>query len=289
MVAIVCRVSLPAGQVVRHLESAYGTRVEGVAELDRDVFRVERRDGPAWVVRVFPPQRPVDAVEGDATILRNLASAGFPAERCAASVSTLDDRGVLVTDFVDGIRPDRPGRTFAVLGALLGGLHARPAAGSRLGGAWHHLAPTGGPADEIDAALALLQSVRARTSGADRGRCDLLLDAVAGLDDAADLPHAFVHPDFVPANAIQIADGGLIIVDWAGRGPRPAAVVPGVSSVGRRGTRPAAGGCGRLALPQAHPADRGRTGTSGRRAARPPPAARLLVGRRRPPYPDRGC
>jgi Ser/Thr protein kinase RdoA (MazF antagonist) len=137
-------------------------------------------------------------------------------------VSILDGRGVLVTDFVDGIRPDRPGRTFAILGALLGRLHAQPAVQARPGGAWHHLAPVGVPADEIDAALTLLQSVRAGTSGSDSERCELLLDAVARLDDAADLPHAFVHPDFVPANAIQVADGGLVIVDWAGsgRGPR---------------------------------------------------------------------
>jgi len=92
-------VSLPADQVARHLESAHGARVAGVAELDRDVFRVERRDGPAWVVRVFAPERPVHAVEGDAAILRNLASAGFPAECCATDVSTLDGRGVLITDF----------------------------------------------------------------------------------------------------------------------------------------------------------------------------------------------
>lgn len=228
--------SLPAGKVASHLESAYGARVAHVAELDRDVFRVERRDGPAWVVRVFPPERPVHAVEGHAEILRNLESAGFPAERCAAElvaaapgkrptateVSTLDGRGVLVTDFVDGTRPDRPGRTFAILGALLGRLHAQPAVQARPGGAWHHLAPVGVPADEIDAALTLLQSVHAGTSGSDSERCELLLDAVARLDDAADLPHAFVHPDFVPANAIQVADGGLVIVDWAGsgRGPR---------------------------------------------------------------------
>jgi Ser/Thr protein kinase RdoA (MazF antagonist) len=37
-----------------------------------------------------------------------------------------------------------------------------------------------------------------------------------------DLPHAFVHPDFVPANAIPTPDEHLVIVDWtgAGRGPR---------------------------------------------------------------------
>ena len=36
------------------------------------------------------------------------------------------------------------------------------------------------------------------------------------------LPHAFVHPDFVAANALPTPDTRLIIVDWAGsgRGPR---------------------------------------------------------------------
>jgi Ser/Thr protein kinase RdoA (MazF antagonist) len=219
---IVRRVSLLSGEVVEHLESAYDISVKGLAELDRDVFRVDRGGGPPWVVRVFPPERPVEAVEGDAAVLRNLAAAGFPAERCAAPVSTLGDRGVLVTQFVEGTSPDRPGRTFAILGALLGRLNARPATSARPGGAWHHLAPVGVPADEVDAAMTLLQSVRARTTGADSEHCDQLLDAVAGLDDAADLPHGFVHPDFVPANAIQVAGGGLVIVDWAGagRGPR---------------------------------------------------------------------
>ena len=41
-------------------------------------------------------------------------------------------------------------------------------------------------------------------------------------DDCSDLPHAFVHPDFVLANAIPTAEERLVIVDWAGagRGPR---------------------------------------------------------------------
>ncbi|HEY3734788.1 MAG TPA: hypothetical protein VGL63_12820 [Streptosporangiaceae bacterium] len=38
----------------------------------------------------------------------------------------------------------------------------------------------------------------------------------------ADLPQAFAHPDFVPANAIETPEGDLMIVDWtgAGRGPQ---------------------------------------------------------------------
>ncbi|HEX3647123.1 MAG TPA: phosphotransferase [Pseudonocardiaceae bacterium] len=88
-----------------YLGQRYGIRVTGLIELDRDVYRVERADGPAWVARAFGPERPAAQVDGD---------------------------------------------------------------------------------------------------------------------DGADLPHAFVHPDFVPANAIATPDGGLVIVDWtgAGRGPR---------------------------------------------------------------------
>ncbi|HEY7223415.1 MAG TPA: phosphotransferase [Micromonosporaceae bacterium] len=213
---------VPGDSVIAHLESAYGVPITGLAALDRDVWRADRADGSTWVVRIFPPQRPVAAVEEDAVILDRLEAAGFPAERRVGPVSTLDGRGVLVTGFVVGEDSQRPGTTFAVLGGLLGSLHQRLAHGVRAGGAWHHLAPTGGPEEEVGAALALLQTTLASSSGADEARCAMLLDAVAGIDDAADLPHAFVHPDFVPANAIQVGERSLVMVDWAGagRGPR---------------------------------------------------------------------
>jgi Ser/Thr protein kinase RdoA (MazF antagonist) len=45
---------------------------------------------------------------------------------------------------------------------------------------------------------------------------------VDSVDPCSDLPHAFVHPDFVPSNAITTPDDKTVIVDWtnAGRGPR---------------------------------------------------------------------
>lgn len=51
---------------------------------------------------------------------------------------------------------------------------------------------------------------------------DRLREAVERAGDCHDLPHAVVHPDFVPANAVPTADERLVIVDWtgAGRGPR---------------------------------------------------------------------
>ena len=197
-----------------HLAACHAVEVTGLTELDLGVFRVERAEGEPWVARVFPAARPLEQVEGDAAILRTLERAGFPAERCASEtpVTELSGQGVLVTTFVPGT-PAVGGRAFAYLGALLGRLHAHPAEGLRPGGAWHHLVTQGGPSEEIQAALDLL----GETSG-EPG----LMNAVAELDDCADLPHAFVHPDFVPANAIDDADGGITIVDWAGsgRGPR---------------------------------------------------------------------
>src|ERR1035438_8738988 len=69
-----------------HLESRYGSRVAQLTELDLGVFRVDRRDGPSWVARVFPAARPLEEVQGDAAILRFAAQHDFPAERCAHPV-----------------------------------------------------------------------------------------------------------------------------------------------------------------------------------------------------------
>ena len=174
-----------------HLAARHGVEVTGLTELDLGVFRVERAGGEPWVARVFPAARPLAEVEGDAVILRALERAGFPAERCATEtpVSELSGQGVLVTTFVPGTRAVG-GRAFAYLGALLGRLHAHPAEGLRPGGGWHHLVTRGGPGEEIQAALELLGEVGGEPE---------LVNAVAELDDCADLPHAFVHPDFVPA------------------------------------------------------------------------------------------
>ncbi len=207
-----------------HLEDRYGIGVAAITELDTAVFRIDRDDGPSWVARVFPAERPLEGVEGDAAILGGLEQAGFPAERCAHAepVSLHEGRAVLVTEFVAAAEPLRPGRTYGILGALLGRLHARPGPQLREGGAWHHLSFVGGPRAEIDAAAALLEDALPRVGVRELALFDRLRDEVERSDDCEDLPHAFVHPDFVPANAIPTADDRLVIVDWAGagRGPR---------------------------------------------------------------------
>jgi hypothetical protein len=73
-----------------------------VTALAPGVKRVDRRDGPPWVAGAHLLSRPLSAAEDDAQVLRPLAVAGFPAERCAGAepVSGLDGRAVVVTGFV---------------------------------------------------------------------------------------------------------------------------------------------------------------------------------------------
>ena len=67
-------------------------------------------------------------VEGDAAILRFLERQDYPAERLAAddAVSDFDASAVLVTRFVEGDKLPGGAAKFAMLGELLGRLHALP-------------------------------------------------------------------------------------------------------------------------------------------------------------------
>ena len=104
-------------------------------------------------------------------------------------------------------------------------LAPRPELVTRPGGAWHHLAD-GTPADEITAAISLLEDAARRVPAGQGARFDALRATLARADGCGDLPHALIHPDFVPANAVAAgasegAGDGTVILDWAGTGWGP--------------------------------------------------------------------
>jgi len=210
--------------VARHLHERYGIEVAAMEALDLGVFRVDRRDGPSWVARVFPVDRPLADVRAEAELLGALEESGFPAERCAHDepVSDWSGQAVLVTEFVEPAAPLKPGRPAALLGGMLGALHTRAGTQFRSGGAWHHLSLSGGPREEIAAAGELLDDAVDQVPARQLAMFDRLREAVERADDCDDLPHALVHPDCAPANAVPTPDERLVIVDWtgAGRGPR---------------------------------------------------------------------
>jgi Ser/Thr protein kinase RdoA (MazF antagonist) len=217
-----------------HLVERYGFHAQTQFTFDQDVVLMRRDDGPSWVARVFPPERPVSAVEGDAAILNWLAEIGYPAERCAdrEPVSVLDGQPVLVTEAVPSV--PRAQRRAAIkdaggirgLGEMLGRLHtlaieAEPEALNRPGGAWHHMAD-GAPADELSVARRWLDEAEEQASVRDLPHFRELSDALDAVDACTGLPEALIHPDFVLANVVATAEPGMVLVDWAGagRGPR---------------------------------------------------------------------
>jgi Ser/Thr protein kinase RdoA (MazF antagonist) len=123
-------------------------------------------------------------------------------------------------------RPTKPTQaTCHLLGDLLGQLHTLtdlPPAVTRRGGAWHHLANQGSPTDEVAAVVSLLDDAAGRVPTAQQALYQTLRAAASQLEDCDALPHALIHPDFVPANAITSASTNATLVDWtgAGNGPR---------------------------------------------------------------------
>src|SRR6516165_12525871 len=133
-------------RLLAHLRDRYGVDPVAATKLSVHktyVFRIDRNDGSPWVARAFPPARPRAGVEGDAAILRFLERQDYPAERLAVddAVSDFDGSAVLVTRFVEGGQlPDgtnQAAEQFAIMGDLLGRLHALPLEASvgRPGGA----------------------------------------------------------------------------------------------------------------------------------------------------------
>ena len=128
-----------------HLAAQYGIQITSLASIDDDpttrprdswpghypaTLLLRRQDGPPWIARIFSsPADQVSRVVGDADILRFLSTHDFPAERLAHEepVSVFDGSGVIVTQFVEGGRPDAAAIQYE-LGSLLGQLHSLPAA-----------------------------------------------------------------------------------------------------------------------------------------------------------------
>jgi len=182
------------------------------------VFRIDRKDGDPWGARAFPPARPRAGGEGDAAILRFLERQDYPAERLAVddAVSDFDGSVVLVTRFVDGARLPDGAAKFAMMGELLGRLHALPyddSVGRPGGASGEDPSREGAPRQDLLAALSFLDAVDTKVAAAERERFELLRDQ--GLLHG-NLLHA-------PDHAV-LSEQGPVAINWkaSGRGPRVA-------------------------------------------------------------------
>jgi Ser/Thr protein kinase RdoA (MazF antagonist) len=220
-----------ADRLLTHLRDHYGIDPVGATRLSVHkgyVFRIDRKDAEPWVARAFPPARPRAGAEGDAAILRFLEAQAYPAERLVVDdpVSDLDGSAVLVTRFVEGkVLPDGAEK-FAMMGDLLGRLHALPDddAVSRPGGAsGDDPAREGAPRQDLLAALSFLDAVETKVAPGERERFERLRDQVRSADDGQGLPEGLLHGNLLhaPDHAV-LGDHGPVAINWkaSGRGPR---------------------------------------------------------------------
>jgi Ser/Thr protein kinase RdoA (MazF antagonist) len=222
----------PSGErLLAHLRHRYGIEPVAATKLSVHktyVFRIHRSDGEPWVARAFPPARPRAGVEGDAAILRFLERQDYPAERLAVddAVSDFDGSAVLVTRFVEGGQLPDGEEKFAMMGDLLGRLHALPykESVSRPGGAsGEDPSREGAPRQDLMAALAFLDAVDTKVAATERERFEQLRDKVRSADDGDGLPEGLLHGNLLhaPDHAI-LSELGPIAINWkaSGRGPR---------------------------------------------------------------------
>jgi Ser/Thr protein kinase RdoA (MazF antagonist) len=220
-----------AERLVAHLRDRYGIDAVAATKASQHndrVFRVDRRDGDPWIARVFPPARPRAGFEGDAAILRFLERQDFPAERLAVddAVSEFDGTFVLVTRFVNGDPLPGGSEKFAMMGDLLGRLHALAPddSVSRPGGAsGDDPSREGSPRQDLMAGLSFLDAVDTKVATAHRERFEQLREQVRSADDGHGLPEALLHGNLLhnPDHAL-LTDQGPVAINWkaAGRGPR---------------------------------------------------------------------
>ena len=222
----------PAAEaLLAHLADRYGIdpiRATKLSVHKGYVFRIDHAGDEPWVARAFPPARPRVGVEGDAAILRFLERQDYPAERLAVDepVSDLGGSAILVTRFVEGETLPDGAEKFAVMGDLLGRLHALPHDDSidRPGGAsGEDPSREGTPRQDLLAALAFLDAVDTKVPAGERERFERLRAAVRSADDGDGLPEALLHGNLLhaPDHALRSADGPVAI-NWkaSGWGPR---------------------------------------------------------------------
>ena len=209
--------------LAQHLAGAYHSSpvtLRPIGELN-PVYRVERLDGPPWVVRLGR------GVPRYAACLSYLAQHHYPAPRLVPAangthVTSLGDQPVIVMTLLEGSRPPRELAAMELVGAALGRLHTLPLTGAALEPPIQRAGMQ--PRGEIARARSWLESVRDIVPLAHRSSFYELDRACQTIDLCESLDQSFIHADAHYNNTILTPNGEIVYLDFDSAGPGPAVV-----------------------------------------------------------------
>jgi Ser/Thr protein kinase RdoA (MazF antagonist) len=239
-------------QLATFIERQYATQIiklHPLAQGWKAVYRVERADGPDWVVRAFPPpddDHPPVSVTSLAALLTWLERQAYPAERVvkAADQSSVTQHGdwqVLITTFLHGIQqhwspasgvfqtkdqvadatPVAYGvEVYQALGAALGRLHTYQTEAA--------LPPAGMlPSRELSWVAGLLADVQGVPPQL-QAQYEHLVATIQATSYGEDLPFTVIHNDPNLDNVVVTSAGEVLLIDWESAGLGPAVIDVGV-------------------------------------------------------------
>jgi Ser/Thr protein kinase RdoA (MazF antagonist) len=205
-----------------------------------------------WVVRIYPSWQRLPALSAQAALLTFLERRAYGAARLVPAVDGAPlavlpagpapgaARPVLVTTYVPGRSTGLSLPGLRAHGAAVGRLHALaslpPATSPPLGaGAAPPLAALAAadmlPPAELRAAFSWLYACRPGVPPPLRRRYDALEAACHALHRFEDAPRVLLHNDCHPWNSVRQTDGGVVLIDWEGAGPGPAAIDLGFAAL----------------------------------------------------------
>jgi len=215
--------------VARLIADQYGVRPSAISDLQnyvfdwRGIYRADRADGTAWVVRVINRPEAASEFAGTARLLDWLHAQGYPAPRAVATksgarVGHAEGWWMLAITFVGGRLPEPTPEHLRTIGAALGRLPqlVQPGAADAA-----QLPDSLWPPGTIGMLRRQLEGSATRWPADLRAIYERLIATFDQLAEVEALPTCLIHSDCWPLNAVLTPSRELVLIDWDGAGYGP--------------------------------------------------------------------